>query len=131
MALLPILLILLLATLLLFFILRDFGLIGKKQRLLIIIALIALAVVIGIYSYQKSQDDKRVFLLQMAFLRGETLLCKTQEVNAKTFNLVSGNLSLIGKKNTDSYNLMFSLEDCVQKQTKEDSQSLQEQLEKD
>lgn len=131
MALLPIVLILLIVTLLLFLILRDFGMVSKKQKILSVIALIIVASLIGVYSYNKSQNDKKTFLLQMAFLRGETLVCKEKEVSAKNFNLVSGTLSLIGRKNTDFHNVVFSLEECEQKQKDQDSKSIQEQLGKD
>lgn len=131
MALLPIALILLITTLLLFFILKDFGMVTRRQKILGAVVLLALAGGIGIYSYQKSQSDKQNFLLQMAFLRGETLQCGDQEVSAKTFNLVSGTLSLIGKKNTEFHNLIFSLANCERKASKQDSQALEEQLEKD
>ncbi|WP_104697414.1 MULTISPECIES: hypothetical protein [unclassified Helicobacter] len=131
MTLLPIVLLILIATLTLFFILKDFGMVSKKQKSLTFISLLILAVIIGFYSYRKSQVDKQIFLLQMAFLRGETILCKNTEVDAKNFNFVSGTLNFIGKKDTPFHNLIFSLNECVQKNNKQNINTIQEQLEKE
>lgn len=131
MTLLPIVFLILIATLTLFFILKDFGMISKKQKYLALALLVILAIVVGFYSYKKSQTDKQIFLLQMAFLRGETILCKNTEVDAKNFNFVSGTLNFIGKKDTPFNNLIFSLSECSQKSTKQNINTLQEQLEKE
>lgn len=131
MALLPIILVILIAITLLFFVLKDLGMINTKQKIIGGIILFILAIATGFYSYNKSQTDKQIFLLQMAFLRGETIICKNQEVNAKNFNFVSGTLSLIGKKETPFHNLIFSLDDCNQQKNKEDQNPIEEQLEKD
>lgn len=129
MTLLPIILVLLIAVVLLFFVLRDLGMMSKKQKILGVLIIFICAFGIGIYSFQKSQEDKRNFLLQMAFLRGETLMCKDQPINAKSFNLVTGTLSLIGKENTPSKNITYQLSECNIDSINNDS--LQEQLEKD
>ena len=129
MTLLPIILVLLIAVVLLFFVLRDLGMMSKKQKILSVLIMFICTFGIGIYSFQKSQEDKRNFLLQMAFLRGETLMCKDQPINAKSFNLVTGTLSLIGKENTSSKNITYQLSECNIDSINNDS--LQEQLEKD
>ncbi len=129
MALLPIALILSIAVILLFFILRDLGIMNKKQKFIIGGGIILLGILIGVYSYHKSQEDKRNFLLQMAFLRGEVLICKDQKVSSKDFNLITGTLSLIGKENSDMKNITYKLEDCQSKTI--ETSALKEQLEKD
>ena len=129
MALIPIILVLFISVFLLFFILRDFGMMTLRQKTIGACILILFGVFIGFYSYQKSQEDKRNFLLQMAFLRGEDLKCGDKIINAKGFNLITGTLSLIGKENTENKKLTFSLSDCVS--SDKPSEDLQEQLEKD
>lgn len=135
MALLPIIAVILLAILLLFFILKDFGMANKKQKLLSLAALILIGTSIGYYSYQKSQLDQEAYRLQISFSSGEDILCNNEIVNAKNFNLITGTLTLVGKDNSPSRSLVFSLQDCKRipsQQSKEtQNQEIQEQLEKE
>ncbi len=129
MTLLPIILVLLIAIVLLFFILRDLYTMSRKQKIFGTTIVFICVFGIIIYSFQKSQEDKKNYLLQMAFLRGETLMCKNQPINAKDFNLVTGTLSLIGKENTPNKNITYQLSECSTDSINSDH--LQEQLEKD
>ncbi|MCE3040125.1 hypothetical protein [Helicobacter anatolicus] len=135
MALLPIIIVIFIAIFLLFFILKDFGMINKKQKILSGIALSIFGVFIGYYAYNKSQLDQKAYLLQMNFLRGGDIICENTIVNAKDFNLVTGTLTLIGKEKTPAKNLVFSLQNCKRAPNKEsrqyENQELQEQLEKE
>lgn len=129
MALVPIVLVLVLVTVLLFFVLKDLEIMSFTQKMLGLVVLIILVVFAGVYTYYKSEQDKKQFLLQMAFLRGETLICQNQEVSSKDFNLVSGTSSLIGRQNSSMRNITFNLSEC--KSSDKDSQNLSQQLEKD
>ncbi|CBG40379.1 hypothetical protein [Helicobacter mustelae] len=132
MTLLPIILVVFLAIFLLFLILKDFGAISKKQKFLSLFALLTFGILIGIYAYNKSQMDKKVYLLQMSFLRGENLSCGKNLISVKDFNLSTGTLTLIGKENSPARNIVYSLKDCdLTKKTSPALENLQEQLEKD
>ncbi|RVZ16316.1 hypothetical protein EC528_01550 [Helicobacter pylori] len=105
--------VLFLTLILLFLVLRDFGLASPKQKLvafLIIVGVIGAS--ISVYTYQQNQQNQQEIALQRAFLRGETLLCKGIKVNNQTFNLVSGTLSFLGKKQTPMKDVLVDLDSC-------------------
>lgn len=129
MTLLPIVTVLFIAVLLFFFILKDLDAMSKKQKIIGFLVILAIGIGIGIYSFQKSQDDKKIFLLRMEFLRGKPLMCQNLSVDAKNFNLVDGTLSLIGKDHTPYKNMSIQLSDCIANPI--DNDAIQEQLEKD
>lgn len=124
-----------LAFLLIFFVLKDFGVISKKQTLIVISILVILAIIIGIYSYFQSKSDKNDMILQLAFLQGKSLECDNVIVNKENFNFVSGTLSFIGKKNSAMNNMIIPLSGCKVMNPSEvlenETQNLQEELERD
>ncbi|PAF41310.1 hypothetical protein [Helicobacter sp. 11S03491-1] len=137
-ALLAIFLVLLLTLALLYFILRDFGVITPKQKLISLSTLIVFGILIALYSYFQSQSDRKDFMLQTAFKRGESLECNGIIINKENFNLVTGTLSFIGKKNTPMNNIIVPLDKCniIQKQDLPQDQdttskSLEEELQRD
>ncbi|GHQ01320.1 hypothetical protein VN0271_14090 [Helicobacter pylori] len=101
--------VLFLTLVLLFLVLRDFGLASPKQRLVAFLIVGIIGVSISVYTYQQNQ---REIALQRAFLRGDTLLCKGIKVNNQTFNLVSGTLSFLGKKQTPMKDVLVDLDSC-------------------
>ncbi|PAF48377.1 hypothetical protein BKH46_00210 [Helicobacter sp. 12S02634-8] len=134
-ALLAIFLVLALTLILLYFVLRDFGIITTKQKIIALVVLIAFGVFATIYSYFQSKSDKNDMLLQTAFLRGESLECGGVIINRENFNLVTGTLSLIGKKNGPMNNIIISLDTCKittqEVAPEESSRNLQEELQRD
>lgn len=112
-SLLAIFLVLALTLLLLYFILRDFGIITSKQKIIALTALILFGVLAAIYSYFQSKSDKNDMMLQTAFLRGQSLECDGIIINKENFNLVTGTLSFIGKKNGPMNNIIISLDKCT------------------
>ncbi len=101
--------VLFLTLILLFLVLRDFGLASPKQKILAFLIVGIIGASISVYTYQQSQQE---IALQRAFLRGETLLCKGIKVNNQTFNLVSGTLSFLGKKQTPMKDVLVDLDSC-------------------
>ncbi|GAA9637192.1 hypothetical protein HpVa149_07710 [Helicobacter pylori] len=101
--------VLFLTLVLLFLVLRDFGLASPKQKLVAFLIVGIIGVSISVYTYQQNQQE---IALQRAFLRGETLLCKGIKVNNQTFNLVSGTLSFLGKKQTPMKDVLVDLDSC-------------------
>ncbi|WP_104714388.1 hypothetical protein [Helicobacter cetorum] len=104
--------VLLLTLSLLFLVLKDFGLISPKQKILAFLIVGIIGLGIGVYTYKQNKQNKREIALQRAFLRGETLLCKDIKVNKKTFNLVSGTLSFLGKKQSPMQDVFVDLDSC-------------------
>ncbi|WQV92774.1 hypothetical protein KVL51_03855 [Helicobacter pylori] len=101
--------VLFLTLILLFLVLRDFGLASPKQKLVAFLIVGIIGASISVYTYQQNQQE---IALQRAFLRGETLLCKGIKVNNQTFNLVSGTLSFLGKKQTPMKDVLVDLDSC-------------------
>ncbi|GAA7439417.1 hypothetical protein Yangon188_06990 [Helicobacter pylori] len=101
--------VLFLTLVLLFLVLRDFGLASPKQKILAFLIVGIIGASISVYTYQQNQQE---IALQRAFLRGETLLCKGIKVNNQTFNLVSGTLSFLGKKQTPMKDVLVDLDSC-------------------
>ncbi|WP_104747566.1 hypothetical protein [Helicobacter cetorum] len=104
--------VLLLTLFLLFLVLKDFGLISPKQKILAFLIVGIIGVSIGVYTYKQNKQNRREIALQRAFLRGETLLCKDIKVSNQTFNLVSGTLSFLGKKQTPMKDVFVDLDFC-------------------
>ncbi|MDO7252797.1 hypothetical protein [Helicobacter cappadocius] len=135
-ALFGIFLVLFLALLILYFVLRDFGVFTRKQKIICIAGLVILGIFIMIYSYFQSRSDKNDMILQATFLRGGSLDCDDVIVNKENFNLVTGTLSFIGKKNGPMNNIIISLDKCrivPQDNGDEESNSrtLEEELQRD
>lgn len=129
-------LVLFLALLIFYFLLRDFGVITKKQKLISIAVLFVLGVFMIVYSYFQSRSDKNDMILQATFLRGGSLECDNVVVNRENFNLVTGTLSFIGKKNGPMNNIIIPLDKCkiiLQDNSDEDanSRTLEEELQRD
>ncbi|WP_139532153.1 hypothetical protein [Helicobacter pylori] len=101
--------VLFLTLVLLFLVLRDFGLVSPKQKLVAFLIVGIIGASISVYTYKQNQQE---IALQRAFLRGETLLCKGIKVNNQTFNLVSGTLSFLGKKQTPMKDVLVDLDSC-------------------
>ncbi|WP_231258091.1 hypothetical protein [Helicobacter pylori] len=104
--------VLFLTLVLLFLVLRDFGLASPKQKILAFLIVGIIGASISVYTYQQNQQNQREIALQRVFLRGETLLCKGIKVNNQTFNLVSGTLSFLGKKQTPMKDVLVDLDSC-------------------
>ncbi len=104
--------VLFLTLILLFLVLRDFGLASPKQKLVAFLIVGVIGASISVYTYQQNQQNQQEIALQRAFLRGETLLCKGIKVNNQTFNLVSGTLSFLGKKQTPMKDVLVDLDSC-------------------
>ncbi|MFP6201364.1 hypothetical protein ACLGCJ_02290 [Helicobacter pylori] len=105
--------VLFLTLVLLFLVLRDFGLASPKQKLVAFVIVGIIGASISVYTYQQNQQNQQEIALQRAFLRGETLLCKGIKVNNQTFNLVrSGTLSFLGKKQTPMKDVLVDLDSC-------------------
>ncbi|GAA9992945.1 hypothetical protein VN1042_08500 [Helicobacter pylori] len=104
--------VLFLTLVLLFLVLRDFGLASPKQKLVAFLIVGIIGVSISVYTYQQNQQNQREIALQRAFLRGDTSLCKGIKVNNQTFNLVSGTLSFLGKKQTPMKDVLVDLDSC-------------------
>ncbi|PAF53271.1 hypothetical protein BKH42_07025 [Helicobacter sp. 13S00482-2] len=135
-ALFGIFLVLFLTLVILYFVLRDFGVITPKQKLIGISGLVVLGIFILIYSYFQSRSDKNDMILQATFLRGGSLDCDDVIVNKENFNLVTGTLSFVGKKNGPMNNIIIPLDKCkILPQGDEDEEStnrtLQEELQRD
>ncbi|GAA7047846.1 hypothetical protein Kyoto42B_00530 [Helicobacter pylori] len=107
--------VLFLTLVLLFLVLGDFGLASPKQKLVAFLIVGIIGASISVYTYQQNQQNQqnqREIALQRAFLRGDTLLCKGIKVNKQTFNLVSGTLSFLGKKQTPMKDVLVDLDSC-------------------
>ncbi|WP_104696036.1 hypothetical protein [Helicobacter salomonis] len=104
-----------LVLLLLWLLLKDFGLTRLKQKLMGVFALALLGGVVGFYTYEQDRANRTQIDLQRAFLRGETLLCNHVEVNNKNFNLVTGTLSFLGKPNSPMKDTLIDLQSCQKK----------------
>ncbi|WP_208397133.1 hypothetical protein [Helicobacter pylori] len=105
--------VLFLTLILLFLVLRDFGLVSPKQKILAFLIVGIIGTSISVYTtYKQNQQNQQEIALQRAFLRGETLLCKGIKVNNQTFNLVSGTLSFLGKKQTPMKDVLVDLDSC-------------------
>ncbi|MGT0057447.1 hypothetical protein V5H70_03965 [Helicobacter pylori] len=104
--------VLFLTLVLLFLVLGDFSLASPKQKLVAFLIVGIIGASISVYTYQQNQQNQREIALQRAFLRGDTLLCKGIKVNNQTFNLVSGTLSFLGKKQTPMKDVLVDLDSC-------------------
>ncbi|GAA8182668.1 hypothetical protein NP0158_13880 [Helicobacter pylori] len=104
--------VLFLTLILLFLVLRDFGLASPKQKILAFLIVGIIGASISVYTYKQNQQNQQEIALQRAFLRGETLFCKGIKVNNQTFNLVSGTLSFLGKKQTPMKDVLVDLDSC-------------------
>lgn len=104
--------VLVLVLVLLWMLLRDFGLISFKQKIVSVVVLSVLGIFLMFYTYEQDQANQVQTALQRAFLRGETLVCKGIKVNNKDFNLVTGTLSFLGKKNTPMQGMLVDLQTC-------------------
>ncbi|GMT38322.1 hypothetical protein [Helicobacter bizzozeronii] len=105
--------VLLLVLVLLWLLLRDFGLISLKQKISAIVLLGALGAFLMFYTYKQDRENQNQMELQRAFLRGETLICRHVHVNNKEFNFVAGTLSFLGKKNTPKQGMLVDLQTCM------------------
>ncbi|PAF41896.1 hypothetical protein [Helicobacter sp. 11S02596-1] len=134
-AFLAIFLVLALTLSLLYFILKDFGIITPKQRTIALVALVLFGVFAGVYSYFQSKSDKNDMMLQTAFLRGQSLECNGVIINRENFNLVTGTLSFIGKKDGPMNNIIIPLDNCkiITQENPEEpvSRNLEEELQRD
>ncbi|MFC3848040.1 hypothetical protein ACFOPX_05810 [Helicobacter baculiformis] len=105
-----------LVLLLLWLLLKDFGLVRFKQKFISAGILLLLGGVVGFYTYEQDRTNRTQMDLQRAFLRGETLLCSNHvEVNNKNFNLVTGTLSFLGKPNGPMKDTLIDLQSCQKK----------------
>ncbi|WP_120943989.1 MULTISPECIES: hypothetical protein [Helicobacter] len=109
--------VLILVLILLWILLKDFGLWRLQQKLVSAGVLLLLGGLVGFYTYKQDRANQAQVDLQRAFLRGETLVCQNHiSVDNKNFNLVTGTLSFLGKPNGPMKDTLIDLQSC-QKQT--------------
>ena len=88
---------------------RNFN---KKQKLLSLILGVLTLILIGIYTIKTNENNKFDFEIIAAYNRGENIKCDGIEINNKEFNLSSGTLSFLGKKDTKYYGKVISIDKC-------------------
>ena len=94
----------------------KYNAISHKMRLRIGIALLVIAVGIGIFTLLQDKSEERVTMLAQSFLQGKNLVCKvgTQDivVSSEKFNFISGTLTLLGKEEGEHKRLTIPLKAC-------------------
>ncbi|MCI5969517.1 hypothetical protein [Helicobacter sp.] len=114
-----ILVILLLALLLQ--LLAKYNFISYKARLSIGIALLVIALGIGIFTLNQDRAEAHLTQLAQSFLQGKMLECQvgTQslEVSNATFNFISGTLTLMGKEGGKHKRVTIPLKACIIKES--------------
>lgn len=96
--------------------LTKYNLVSYKMRVGVGIALIVLAIGIGIFTLQQDKNAAYLTQLTQSFLQGETLFCERNanllEVNNKSFNFISGTLTLMGKDDSKHKRVIIPLKAC-------------------
>lgn len=104
--------------------LAKYNLISYKARISIGIALLVIAASIGIFTLNQDKTEANLTQLAQSFLQGKTLECqtltKTLQADNKTFNFISGTLTLMGKDNTEFSRIIIPLKACKLKDIKKD-----------
>ncbi|MDE5603677.1 MAG: hypothetical protein K2I71_07170 [Helicobacter sp.] len=97
--------------------LASYNIVSSKGRIFVGAFLVAIVVGIGIFTTFQDKNGDKLTSLAQHFLQGKSLQCqmgtKTLEVNAATFNFVSGTLTLVGKENSPYFRNVIALKDCV------------------
>lgn len=104
--------------------LAKYNLVSYKTRISIGIALLVIATGIGIFTLIQDKTEATLTELAQSFLQGKVLECQTQvttlEVSNKTFNFISGTLTLMGKSDTEFKRIIIPLKACKLKEESKD-----------
>ncbi|WDL75704.1 hypothetical protein IP360_06455 [Helicobacter winghamensis] len=104
--------------------LAKYNLVSYKTRISIGIALLVIATGIGIFTLIQDKTEATLTELAQSFLQGKILECQTQattlEVSNKTFNFISGTLTLMGKSDTEFKRIIIPLKACKLKEESKD-----------
>ncbi|TLD86296.1 hypothetical protein [Helicobacter sp. MIT 05-5294] len=96
--------------------LSKFDIISRKMRVYFGILLLLLALGIGIFNFFQEKREDTLNDLAHSFLQGKSLICQvgthTIEANNKSFNFISGTLTLMGKEESDYYRVTIPLKAC-------------------
>lgn len=94
----------------LYFIFR--GKFNIKNRIIISLFSIIIFIIIGIYTFMQDADNKKDADIIASFSRGEEIKCGDLIVSQKDFIFISGTLSFVGKKDTDSFGKIIQIDKC-------------------
>lgn len=96
--------------------LTKYNLVSYKMRVGVGIALVVLAICIGIFTFKQDKNAAHLTQLTQSFLQGETLFCEMNtnllEVNNKSFNFISGTLTFMGKDDSKYKRVIIPLKAC-------------------
>jgi len=97
---------------LLFVVLHFFTEIPLLQK--IVVAGIVGMVVLGAYLYNQSSEKRRVHLqnVLLDFTHGKTIKCDNIDVNNSKFSYSSGTQTFLGKKESEMFGRIISLDQC-------------------
>ncbi len=87
----------------------------KKQIAAVYSIIGSVIALIAFFTYLQDSSNEKNLEVMKAFGRGEVVLCKNQEVSKEEFNLVTGTLVFVGKKNSKMQDIVISVEDCIVK----------------
>ncbi|MBX7490196.1 hypothetical protein [Helicobacter turcicus] len=101
--------------------LAKYNVISYKMRISIGIALLVFSIGIGIFTHNQDKNEAHLIQLTQTFLQGKALQCqvgtKTLEVSNKTFNFISGTLTLMGKEESEYKHMTIPLKACNTKES--------------
>ncbi|TLD82446.1 hypothetical protein LS70_007540 [Helicobacter sp. MIT 11-5569] len=99
--------------------LAKYNVVSYKMRIGVGIALLGIAIGIGIFTYHQDKNEEHLTKLVQSFLQGEALLCQvgtqTLQASNKTFNFISGTLTLKGKEESNKHTII-PLKACDRKE---------------
>ncbi len=101
-----------LLLILLFVVLHFFTEIPLREKL-IVSGLLA-AVILGAYLFNQSSEKRRVHLegVLLNYTHGKTISCNNIDVNNSEFSYSSGTQTFLGKKESQMFGRIISLDQC-------------------
>lgn len=97
---------------LLFVVLHFFTEISLKEKLGVLVVLGV--VVLSAYLYNQNSESRRLHLenVLLNFTHGESVVCMDRDVNNTEFSYSSGTQTFLGKKESNNFGRIISLDQC-------------------
>ncbi len=97
---------------LLFVVLHFFTEISLSQKL--VVSSVLLFIILGAYLFNQSSESRRLHLenVLLDFTHGKTIQCNNIDVNNSEFSYSSGTQTFLGKKESEMFGRIISLDQC-------------------
>ncbi len=97
---------------LLFVVLHHFTELTLKQKAGVSVLLSLL--ILSAYLFNQNSEERRIHLekVLLDFTHGKTIVCEASEVNNSEYSYSSGTQTFLGKKESESFGRIISLDQC-------------------